>query len=35
MLTIGLGWESKIDIDGSIIMIDVNNNEYDTVFFGN
>lgn len=31
----GLGWNTKIDIDSSIIMIDKENNIYDTVFFGN
>jgi len=32
---LGLGWNSKVDIDSSIIMFDQNNNEFDTVFYGN
>lgn len=32
---VGLGWNSKIDIDSSVLMLDRNYNEYDTVFFGN
>lgn len=35
MFTIGMGWESKVDIDASVIMMDSIGNIYDNIFHSN
>jgi len=34
-IKVGLGWDTKCDIDSSILMMDYSHNLYSNVYFGN